>query len=58
VVSGTSATLENLETSFHQDLNGDGTLGIPSVNTALSEKTVDPAVISHLQAELTRDFHF
>jgi serralysin len=30
VVSGTSATLETLETSFHQDLNGDGTIGVPA----------------------------
>jgi serralysin len=30
LVSGTSSTLESLETSFHQDLNGDGTIGIPT----------------------------
>ena len=29
-VSGTSTTLESLETSFHQDLNGDGTIGLVS----------------------------
>jgi 20S proteasome alpha/beta subunit len=28
VVSGTSNALESLETSFHQDLNGDGTIGV------------------------------
>ena len=28
VVSGTSYALESLETSFHQDLNGDGTIGL------------------------------
>jgi serralysin len=28
--SGSSTTLETLETSFQQDLNGDGTIGIPS----------------------------
>ncbi|WP_247990040.1 M10 family metallopeptidase C-terminal domain-containing protein [Bradyrhizobium sp. 186] len=28
IVLGSSATLENLETSFHQDLNGDGALGV------------------------------
>ncbi len=27
IVSGTSAALESLETSFHQDLNGDGVIG-------------------------------
>jgi serralysin len=30
VVSGTSSALEALETSFHQDLNGDGVIGIPT----------------------------
>ena len=29
-VSGTSSALETLETSFHQDLNGDGVIGVPS----------------------------
>ena len=29
-VSGTSAALESLETSFHQDLNGDGVIGLPA----------------------------
>jgi 20S proteasome alpha/beta subunit len=29
VMSGTSPTLESLENSFHQDLNGDGVIGIP-----------------------------
>ena len=28
-VSGTSAALQSIETSFHQDLNGDGTIGPP-----------------------------
>ena len=27
-VSGTSSTLKSLETSFHQDLNGDGAIGV------------------------------
>ena len=30
VVSGTSAALESLETSFHQDLNGDGVISVPA----------------------------
>ena len=29
-LSGTSTTLEQLETSFHQDLNGDNTIGVPT----------------------------
>ena len=29
-VSGTSTALESIEVSFHQDLNGDGTIGVPT----------------------------
>ena len=29
VYDGNSATLKSLETSFQQDLNGDGTIGVP-----------------------------
>jgi serralysin len=32
-VSGNSTVLENLENTFHQDLNGDGTIGIPVTQT-------------------------
>ena len=28
--SGTSTALESIETTFHQDLNGDGTIGVPA----------------------------
>ena len=31
LVSGTSTALESLESTFNQDLNGDGTIGIPKV---------------------------
>ena len=30
VVSGTSTALESLESTFHQDLNGDGVIGVPT----------------------------
>jgi hypothetical protein len=44
VVSGTSSTLESFETSFHQDLNGDGTIG-PVVSSALAQAaTISPTV--------------
>jgi serralysin len=33
VVSGSSSVLEGFESAFHQDLNGDGTVGIPPVFT-------------------------
>ena len=32
-VSGSSSTLKTAETSFHQDLNGDGTIGVPGGTT-------------------------
>jgi 20S proteasome alpha/beta subunit len=37
VASGTSAALENFETSFHQDLNGDGVIGPPPPSTTVIE---------------------
>jgi len=36
-MSGASSTLESLETSFHQDLNGDGVIGVPSVSGTVLE---------------------
>jgi hypothetical protein len=33
-VSGTSSSLEAIETSFHQDLNGDGVIGVPAAATS------------------------
>jgi 20S proteasome alpha/beta subunit len=36
-VSGSSTTLEALETSFHQDLNGDGMIGAPVVTATTIE---------------------
>src|SRR5260221_5327811 len=33
VVSGTSSALESLEPVFHQDLNGDGSIGSPAALT-------------------------
>ena len=33
-VSGNSTSLEALETSFHQDLNGDGTIGVPAASVS------------------------
>ncbi|RXH19442.1 NF038122 family metalloprotease [Bradyrhizobium guangzhouense] len=38
-VSGTDSRLETLETAFHQDLNGDGAIGIPGVTSAASPST-------------------
>src|ERR1700692_1325081 len=38
-LAGASATLESFETSFHQDLNGDGTIGPPAVVIEASGST-------------------
>jgi serralysin len=35
-LSGTSTTLETAETRFHQDLNGDGVIGVPTAHAAVS----------------------
>ncbi|NPV22971.1 S8 family serine peptidase [Bradyrhizobium sp. 81013] len=35
-VSGSAASLEALEASFHQDLNGDGTIGAPNVTPSVT----------------------
>jgi serralysin len=35
-VSGSSSALESAETSFHQDLNGDGAIGVPSGGSSVS----------------------
>jgi hypothetical protein len=35
LVSGTSTTLEGFETVFHQDLNGDGIIGVPAATTVI-----------------------
>ena len=39
LVSGSSSALESLETTFHQDLNGDGVIGVPTVVIELSGST-------------------
>ena len=39
-VSGTSTALEALETTFNQDLNGDGTIGIPKIAIQTDGSTV------------------
>src|SRR5262249_25612717 len=44
-VSGTSTTLESYETSFQQDLNGDGVIGVPAASSAANSSFVfTPAV--------------
>ena len=38
-VSGTSGALESIETTFHQDLNGDGVIGVVPVTIEASGST-------------------
>jgi len=45
IVSGSSAALQSYETVFHQDLNGDGTIGTHQVS--LSQSVPSPAVASN-----------
>jgi Ca2+-binding RTX toxin-like protein len=46
-VAGNSTALESLETTFHQDLNGDGVIGVPPVQTAASNY-VAPAGVQNI----------
>ncbi len=46
VLSGTSLILETAETSFHQDLNGDGVIGVPTAS--LPARSVSPGQTSGL----------
>jgi serralysin len=41
-VSGNSATLASLETSFHQDLNGDGTIGVHQAPLSPAQQSSAP----------------
>ncbi|BBZ96766.1 hypothetical protein F07S3_65990 [Bradyrhizobium diazoefficiens] len=49
-VSGTSAALESYETTFYQDLNGDGVIGIPSLTGAPSGKVTESFVFGSVLA--------
>ncbi|MDH2398970.1 NF038122 family metalloprotease [Bradyrhizobium sp. SSUT18] len=46
-VPGTHASLESLETVFYQDLNGDGTIGIPSVTIESAGSTSLVQIVSN-----------
>jgi serralysin len=49
VVSGSSYALESLEPSFHQDLNNDGTIGLPTTGTG-SSGTASLALLTNYMA--------
>ena len=47
VLSGSSSALQSFETSFHQDLNGDGAIGVPGTVIELAGLTSLVAVSNH-----------
>ena len=46
-LSGSSSALQSFETSFHQDLNGDGAIGVPGTVIELAGATSLVAVSNH-----------
>jgi hypothetical protein len=46
LVPGTDATLKSLETVFHQDLNGDGVIGVTSLASPAAAANSAPAVFT------------
>jgi hypothetical protein len=59
VVSGTDPKLESIENVFHQDLNNDGTIGVPSNAAALGVPSSAAALgASTLFAQGSGGFHF
>src|SRR4029077_12822364 len=57
VMAGSNPALEALETSFHQDLNGDGSIGVPSSQSVASVQNNSHIVtdISSIASSLTSD---
>ena len=49
VVSSTNPALESIETTFHQDLNGDGVIGVPAASTLIQTDTNSLGTISLVQ---------
>ena len=52
-VTGTSATLETAETSFHQDLNGDGSVGMPVSGSVIAAMQAEPPIATSVTEEAT-----
>jgi serralysin len=56
LISGASTTVESLETTFHQDLNGDGVIGIPTTTSpAAIQAAAAPGQTTFDGATLTLD---
>jgi hypothetical protein len=54
-VPGNNTALESLETTFHQDLNGDGTIGIPAGTSPAAAKPAQASQTSFDGQTLTLD---
>jgi hypothetical protein len=54
-IPGNSTTLENFETIFHQDLNGDGVIGIPSATPLAATQSAPASQTSFDGQTLTLD---
>ncbi|MCA1471220.1 protease, partial [Bradyrhizobium sp. IC3195] len=46
-VTGTNASLRSLETTFHQDLNGDGAVGVPSAAAGADTSSATALLLLH-----------
>jgi hypothetical protein len=55
VVSGSSTALEALEPSFHQDLNGDGVIGLPPATGQLQAQDGSGSIVANV-GQLGSDF--
>jgi serralysin len=54
-VAGNSTTLENYETIFHQDLNGDGIIGVPSATASAAAQAAQASQTAFDGQTLTLD---
>ncbi|MGV7214013.1 hypothetical protein SO180_12000, partial [Bradyrhizobium sp. UFLA05-112] len=53
-VTGTNVSFESLETTFQQDLNGDGTIGIPSAGATADASSATNFLLRHDEAFVFR----
>jgi len=58
LVDGTSSTVESLEPIFHQDLNGDGTIGAPGSVVVASAGVSNAAQLQSTASATPENFHF
>jgi serralysin len=56
--SGSSVVLESIETSFHQDLNGDGVIGVPAATSVVQPASSSAPQASVVPAAISDSFVF